>query len=122
MIRLSCALVVALTLASACGSSDEEVEPTVSKEVIEELWLDTPGTFALIGGVMQLADDEFRLGVIDVDGDVAELQILHRDRPELDRVVSVRQRSVFTTLTYEVMVGTVDDEGVVVSWRTPEGS
>lgn len=114
------ALVLVLTVSSACSDSDEGVEPTVDREIIRQDWMETPDVFARPGGVMQLAEDAFRLGVISVDGDIAELQILHRDEPGLDRVVKVRQGSVFSTLNYEVLIGTLDSDLIVASWREVE--
>lgn len=117
LIRLICAFGLCLAMLSSCADA-VDIEPTVSNDIVETVWADTPDVAASPGRIMQLADDEFRLAVAGVNEDIAELEILHRDEPDLNRTVRVREGSVFRTLDYEVLVGTVSSEVVVVSWRT----
>lgn len=131
----ACAAIAALAL-SACTSNPDStstevndmtsesattastlVEPTVSPEVIDELWLDEPFESAMVGGVMQIANDAFRLSVVASDGETAQLAVLHPSDPSLERSVEVQLRSVFDVGDHQVMIGSVSDTSVVASWR-----
>lgn len=93
------------------------VEPTVGQEVIDELWLEEPFESAMVGGVMQIANDAFRLSVVASDGETAKLAILHPTDTTLERSVEVQLRSVFDVGDHQVMIGSVSETSVVASWR-----
>ena len=93
------------------------IEPTVSQQVIDEIWLDEPFESAMVGGVMMLADDAFRLSVRASNGTVAQLAVLHASDPALECCVDVELRSVFDVGRHQVLIGSVGESSVVVSWR-----